>query len=106
MDQNIITNMNVGFGGHVIPSWFITRKQLGRMAISHVPYVANRRLLCIAGNAEKKTEIVQHFVGTVEVHRPPVIVVRASSLQRKMTLKIRIMQKNKFKIPTLCLLIM
>ena len=35
------------------------------MAISHVPYVANRRLLCIVGNAEKKTEIVQHFAGTV-----------------------------------------
>jgi hypothetical protein len=57
--------MNVGFGGHVSPFGFITRRQLGRMAISHVPYVANRRLLCIVGNAEKKTEIVQHFAGTV-----------------------------------------
>ena len=46
--------MNVGFGGHASPFGFITRKQLGRMAISHVLYVANRRLLCIAGNAGKE----------------------------------------------------
>ena len=64
-DQSIITNMNVGFGGHASPFGFITRKQLGRMAISHVLYVAKRRFLCIAGNAEKKTETVQHFVGIV-----------------------------------------